>query len=122
MTPAPIRPSSPNAVRSMSCDRGSRAIDVIAGALTLLAIASSSHAAEVHDLIRQCAYCHGDQGIAKDKDVPNLAGQHREYLFNQLKAFRSGRRPDHDMRTMSRQMTDAEMRALADYYASLPPR
>jgi len=91
-------------------------------ALAVLAGAGASAAAEVRDLITECAYCHGDAGIAKDKDVPHLAGQQREYLYNQLAAFRSGKRPHKEMRIMSRQMTDAEMRSIAEYYARLPPR
>jgi len=90
--------------------------------LTSLALLSSAPAAEVRDLIQECAYCHGDAGIAKDMDVPHLAGQQREYLYNQLVAFRRGKRAHKEMRTMSRQMTDADMRAIADYYAALPPR
>jgi len=75
------------------------------------------------DLIAEaCAPCHGEQGIAKSIDVPNLAGQHNIYLYNQLRAFRAKTRAHKDMLYMSRQMTDAEMRAIADYYASLPPR
>ena len=82
----------------------------------------AAQAVEVRDFIKECAYCHGDAGVAKDKDVPHLAGQQREYLYNQLQAFRSGKRPHKEMRIMSRQMTEADMRAIADYYASLPPR
>ena len=75
------------------------------------------------DLIAEaCAPCHGDEGIAKSVDVPNLAGQHNVYLYNQLRAFRTGKRPHKEMRFMSRQMTDADMRAIADYYSKLPPR
>jgi len=61
-------------------------IAILAMALAPLA----THAAEVRDLIKECAYCHGDAGVAKDKDVPHLAGQQSSYLYNQLLAFRSG--------------------------------
>ena len=54
--------------------------------------------------------------------MPNLPAQHNIYLYNQLHAFRSKKRQHKDMLYMSRQMTDDEMRVLADYYASLPPR
>ncbi len=54
--------------------------------------------------------------------MPHLAGQQKLYLYNQLRAFRAGKRPHKEMLYMSRQMTDADMRAIADYYASLPPR
>lgn len=84
---------------------------------------TSAQAPNVVDLIAEaCAPCHGDEGIAKAVDVPNLAGQHNVYLYNQLRAFRAGKRPHKEMLYMSRQMTDAEMRAIAGYYASLPPR
>jgi cytochrome c553 len=85
------------------------------------ALAQSS--SDVVDLIAEaCAPCHGDAGIAKSADVPHLAGQQKLYLYNQLRAFRAGKRPHKEMLYMSRQMTDADMRAIADYYASLPPR
>ena len=94
----------------------------LAVALIVIALPGTARAAEVRDLIQECAYCHGDAGIAKDMDVPHLAGQQREYLYKQLVAFRIGKRAHKEMRTMSRQMTEAEMRAIADYYAALPPR
>lgn len=90
--------------------------------VAVMASAANGHAVEVRDLIKECAYCHGDAGIAKDKDVPHLAGQQRDYLYNQLQAFRSSKRSHKEMRYMSRHMTEQEMRAIADYYASLPPR
>lgn len=70
--------------------------------------------------VEACAPCHGLDGIARDVEVPHLAGQNVVYLYNQLKAFKSGKRPHKEMRYMSRHVTDAEMEALADYYAALP--
>ena len=96
-----------------------RLLVVVSG---LASWAPLADAAEVRDLVKECAYCHGDAGIAKDMDVPHLAGQQRAYLYKQLRAFRSGKRAHKEMRAMSRQMTDADMRIIADYYASLPPR
>lgn len=69
----------------------------------------------------QCARCHGEEGIARDTEVPNLAGQNEAYLVNQLRAFRSGARRHPDMRFMSRTMTDAEIEAYAAYYTALKP-
>jgi cytochrome c553 len=64
--------------------------------------------------------CHGDDGIAKDKDVPHLAGQNYAYLLKQMHDFRAGRRPHTEMRVMSRLMDDQEMQEIADFYARLP--
>lgn len=71
-------------------------------------------------LILECMACHGDDGIAKDKDVPHLAGQNYEYLIKQMRDFQKGRRPHKEMRVMSRHMDDSEMQEIADYYARMP--
>ena len=67
-----------------------------------------------------CAPCHTVEGIGKDVEIPNLAGQHVIYLINQIKAFRSGTRRHAEMKFIARELTDAEIRELAEYYASLP--
>lgn len=95
--------------------------------LALLSVLSLSVAAEAQeqkrrDHIVQCFACHGDDGIAKDKDVPHLAGQQEAYLLKQMRDFKSNRRPHKEMRVMSREMSDEEMREIAAYFASLPPR
>ena len=73
-------------------------------------------------IVASCAPCHGADGIAHDAEVPNLAGQNETYLYNQLRAFHSGRRQHKEMKFMSRNLTDQEMRALAAYFSQLPPR
>jgi len=73
-------------------------------------------------LVATCAPCHGFEGIGKDVEIPNLAGQHDVYLSYQLRAFRSGKRKHPDMSFMARKLTDAEINALATYYSGLPPR
>lgn len=72
--------------------------------------------------VGECAACHGEDGIARDSEVPHLAGQNERYLYNQMLAFRSGKRPHKEMRVMSRHMSNDEIAALAAYYAALPPR
>lgn len=88
----------------------------------LLALASLPVAAQQpnRSLILECMACHGDDGIAKDKDVPHLAGQNYEYLLRQMRLFQTGKRPHKEMKVMSRLMDESEMREIADYYASLP--
>jgi cytochrome c553 len=72
--------------------------------------------------IAACAMCHGEEGIARDGEVPNLAGQNERYLYNQILAFRSGARKHQEMRYMARELTLAEIADMAAYYAALPPR
>ena len=40
-----------------------------------------------------CVQCHGANGISVLPNAPNLAGQPEVYLVEQLRQFRSGRRP-----------------------------
>ncbi|MCW2274525.1 cytochrome c553 [Rhodoblastus acidophilus] len=89
--------------------------------LPCVALSPGALAAQT-DLIAGCIPCHGLDGIGRDAEIPNLAGQNEAYLFNQLKAFRAGRRPHQEMQHMSRHMSDDEMTSLAAYFAQLPPR
>jgi cytochrome c553 len=66
-----------------------------------------------------CAVCHGAQGLSVAPDAPNLAGQPEIYVARQLENYRSGKRPHEVMAVMARPLTDAEIRNLAAYYASI---
>lgn len=70
--------------------------------------------------VEACSPCHGEDGIARDVEVPHLAGQNVVYLYNQLRAFRTGERKHKEMRYMSKLLTQKELEAFAEYYASLP--
>jgi len=89
-------------------------------ALLLAAPACAQQAAP--ELISGCVPCHGADGIARYGEVPILAGQNAPYLLNQLHAFQSGKRVHKEMRYMTRNLTEAEMEAIAAYFSSLPPR
>jgi len=66
-----------------------------------------------------CAACHGANGLSVMPDAPNLAGQPRAYLVEQLKAFRGGRRPSETMGLMAKNLSDADIQALADWYSGI---
>lgn len=69
-----------------------------------------------------CAACHGAQGVAIAPTFPNLAGQSATYLYVQLKEFHDGERNDPVMTAQAAALSDADMRDLASYYASLAPK
>ena len=69
-----------------------------------------------------CAACHGAQGVAIAPNFPNLAGQSASYLYAQLKEFHAGQRNDPVMTGQAAALSDADMRNLASYYASLAPK
>ncbi|NDW01103.1 cytochrome c [Salipiger sp. PrR002] len=66
-----------------------------------------------------CVSCHGADGIALLPEAPNLAGEVNIYIDTQLKAFRTGKRKHDIMSTIAADMTDEEIRAVADWYAQV---
>jgi cytochrome c553 len=68
---------------------------------------------------QSCSACHGQHGIGIIPLYPNLAGQKREYLAAQLRAFRDGSRKNPIMSPMAVHLSDADIDNLAAYLASL---
>lgn len=70
-----------------------------------------------------CANCHGENGIAKTSDVPNLAGQHPSYLLEQIRKFGAGERKDPFMQGLIKVLNDEERAQITLYYANVkvPP-
>lgn len=69
-----------------------------------------------------CASCHGPQGQGIPAQFPRLAGQHADYTYAQLNAFRLGERANDAakmMRSIAVKMTDADMKAVASYIQGL---
>jgi len=66
-----------------------------------------------------CAACHGIDGIAKNPDAPNLAGDNPGYLIKQLKAFKSGARQQDQMSIIAQQLSEEDMANAAAWYAAL---
>lgn len=78
-------------------------------------------------LIPACNSCHGrkGEGNARSKGMPALAGQMAPYLTETLQAYRSGLRANDvywSMRSLSKDLTDEEIEALAQYYAAQDAR
>jgi cytochrome c553 len=72
--------------------------------------------------IEGCIPCHGADGIARDAEVPNLAAQNAPYLYNQLKAFKSGERKTPMagvMKPNADKLSDQDMADLAAYLSTL---
>jgi len=67
----------------------------------------------------QCAACHGVKGLATLPNAPNLAGQSLQYLDEQLKLYRSGKRQNETMSLMARPLSDQQIEDLAAWYNSI---
>lgn len=71
------------------------------------------------DAPEACVSCHGADGIALLPEAPNLAGEVNIYIDTQLKAFRTGKRKHDIMSSIAAEMTDEDIRAVADWYAAV---
>ncbi|MGZ5194814.1 MAG: c-type cytochrome [Ramlibacter sp.] len=73
-----------------------------------------------------CSNCHGTNGNSVSPNFPNLAGQTKPYLAAQLRSFKERTRRDPAavayMWGLTRSLTDAQIDALAAYYAAQPAR
>lgn len=65
-----------------------------------------------------CAACHGADGNSVNPAWPSLAGQNAAYTVAQLKAFKSGARENPMMSPMAANLSEDDMREIADYYAA----
>jgi cytochrome c553 len=68
-----------------------------------------------------CAGCHLPDGTG-DGRYPHLVAQHAEYVYGELKKFASGERSNDRglvMQSVALRMTDAEMKAVAEYIAGM---
>jgi cytochrome c553 len=66
-----------------------------------------------------CAVCHGPLGVAIHPQAPNLAGQPMNYLIEQLKAFRTGKRRNEMMDLMAKPLTDSDIELLAAWFSAI---
>jgi len=69
------------------------------------------------DIAANCANCHGTDGRSRG-GVPSLAGQDRNYIVQQVKDFRDGKRPSTVMQQLAKGYTDAQIEAAAAYFAA----
>jgi cytochrome subunit of sulfide dehydrogenase len=67
-------------------------------------------------LASNCANCHGAQGKAAN-GMPSLAGLKADYIVEQMKAFRDGKRQATIMHQLSKGYTDEQIAAMAEYFS-----
>lgn len=99
-------------------------------ACTVLALSSASSWAaspdqtpslQVRQWAANCAACHGTGGRpVQGANVPGLAGTPAATLVEQLQAFKDGKRPATVMHQIAKGLSDAQIQAMADYFAAQP--
>jgi cytochrome c553 len=91
----------------------------IAAVLICAAPGALAQDAGARNLAAGCAICHGTQG----RPVPNapvtpLAGIPRDQIATQMRAFRDGQRPATVMHQIAKGYTDAQIDAMAAWFAA----
>ena len=70
---------------------------------------------------KTCTACHGTNGGSVAPAIPHLAAQRERYLLASLIEYKDGKRTHAALRDIAAQMSEADMRNVAAYFASLPP-
>ncbi len=99
---------------------------VVAGAPAPAKAAGGSAKAEALLAKGACVSCHGDNfSKPLDPSYPKIAGQHSDYLFVALKAYKTDNNPNIGrgnaiMAGMAKPFSHAELKQIASYIATLP--
>ncbi|WDR02205.1 c-type cytochrome [Devosia algicola] len=67
-----------------------------------------------------CARCHGADGKGRNGVSPDIAGVSASKIVQALRAYRDGGEKSGFMQPVAASLTDAQIVAAADYYATLP--
>jgi len=65
-----------------------------------------------------CGTCHGAQGIASTPRTPHLAGQDQDYLLEQLRHYRSGKRQHEVMSVIAKSLADSDLESITYWFSS----
>jgi len=90
----------------------------LASALAAPALAADSE--DGRNAAATCAACHGTFGKSQGA-MPNLAGQHKDYLIKQMQEFKSGQRPATVMHQLAKGFSDEQIAAMAEYFSRQKP-
>ena len=96
-----------------------------AAALLFTAVSSygqSAQALQTRGLAATCANCHGTDGNAvPGQAMPRLAGLPKNYIVEQMQAFRDGKRPATVMHQLAKGYSNEQIDTLAGFFAAQRP-
>jgi cytochrome c553 len=69
-----------------------------------------------------CVACHGEQGVSRAPEFPNLAGQSGAAIYKQLNDYRTGSRTNQLMTDIAKALDEGTLADVAAYYAAQPKR
>src|SRR5690349_19316177 len=123
----PAQDARPNGARGVFVitRTGAMLIALVVGssAASAQGVSGVSRAAE-EKTVNLCSTCHGPRGISTSPEFPILAAQQKEYIVNQLHAFREKSRSEKDahdfMWGIAAGLNDAMISEIAIFYSAQP--
>lgn len=108
-------------------------LSIVTGLMTLVCLGAGSpaiaaqpqspqalSASAMRERMQACTACHGKEGVATNQGYfPRIAGKPADYLYNQLRNFREGRRQNPAMLHLLQHMSDDYLRDIARYFSEL---
>ena len=92
---------------------------VFATGIGYASVIPANAAEDIETRARQCAACHGDNGVPSDpKTIPVIWGQEQSYLMKQLRDFRNGERKSAIMSPIARDLAEEDLRKIAALFAA----
>jgi cytochrome c553 len=108
--------SAPSGAQIVRADYPTTRVEIVP---QMLQGASAESIGRGATLALRCTMCHGARGLSQ-ADSPNLAGQYPIAIYKELVDFKTGARASAVMAPLVADLSDADMRDLAAYYAYLP--
>ena len=87
----------------------------------LAAQAWAQDATQARNLAATCFTCHGTDGRSVGGVPPALAGQNKDYMLQQLKDFKAGKRAATIMHQQAKGYSDAQLEIIANYFSGVTP-
>ena len=99
--------------------RVSKTLATVALGIALAGAAQAQDPNYARNIAATCTACHGTDGHSVGGMPPSLAGQDKGYLLQQLKDFKSGKRPATIMHQHAKGYTDEQLDMIAGYFAGV---
>ena len=104
--------------------RADAAAAILAAALPFFACPRAALAADAAAGMQKaqvCVACHGPDGNSVNPAIPSLAGQPAQFVATQLLMFREGKRKDAQMAPFAANLSNADLKNIAAYFAAQKP-
>jgi len=96
-------------------------LSIFIAATWLAGSASAQSPDAARDIAATCANCHGTNGVSRGT-VPSLAGQSKADIAAKMTEFKQNQRPGTIMPQLAKGFTDAQIDAVAAWFATQPSK